>query len=213
MQKILLLFFTLLVLTKNITYCQSITIDNNSIGLIVLDDTMYNGTGFNLLQPNYIVTCAHVIDTTKSISFVALNSYKPFKLKVIKYDIDNDLALLECNENICKTPLNPAPKFAIYPSQHLFYLGYNTLISTNEEKKLQVDNASVSAVGKVQSGKTVVDFIEFRGVGVPGYSGGPVFNDKGQVVAVMREAWLKQGVKGGQIVLINRAFSIGPIIR
>jgi hypothetical protein len=28
----------------------------------------------------------------------------------------------------------------------------------------------------------------------------------------MREAWQKQGVKGGEILLINRAFSIVPII-
>src|SRR5665647_1444316 len=120
-----LLFFSLFYLTKINLYSQSIAIDNNSIGIIVLDDTVYNGSGFILLKPNYVVTCAHVIDTTKKISFIALHTDKPFYLKLIKYDLANDLALLESNDSICKKPLQPTPIFNVNPSQHLFYLGYN----------------------------------------------------------------------------------------
>ena len=56
-----------------------------------------------------------------------------------------------------------------------------------------------------------VDFIEFEGEGIPGYSGGPILNNKGEVVALMREAWNKRGVKAGAAeVLVNRGFSIEP---
>jgi len=54
----------------------------------------------------------------------------------------------------------------------------------------------------------VIDFLEFEGQGRPGYSGGAVLNSRGEIVAVMREAWTKQGVKGGPPILINRAFSL-----
>jgi len=65
---------------------QSIRIDKNSIGFIVLEDTIYSGSGFNLIKPNYIMTYAYVIDTAKRISFVVLNTVEPFYLKLIKYD-------------------------------------------------------------------------------------------------------------------------------
>jgi hypothetical protein len=54
----------------------------------------------------------------------------------------------------------------------------------------------------------ILDFLEFQGEGIPGYSGGPVFNEKGELVAFMREAWFRQGVKGGPPSLFNPAFSL-----
>lgn len=214
MQKRLLLFFTLFILAKNNAYCQQIEVHNKSMGFIVLDDTIYSGTGFSFLNPSQILTCAHVIDTTKRISFVTMdNQTKQHKLKLIKYDLDTDLALLESDEIICYVPLQPTPLFDIQPSQHIFYCGYDVLRSTNKVRKIQLNHAYLSAVGKVLSGKMIIDFIEFRGDGVPGFSGGPVFNDKGEVIAIMREAWYKQGTKGGQVQLINRAFSVGPILK
>ena len=205
------LFFT--IYFSNNCYSQSITIDNNSFGFIVIDDSVYNGTGFVLLNKRTVVTCAHVVDSTKKISFVAFKTDNPFILHLIKYDLDNDIAVLESQTDICKHPLLPDTTFNIVPQQHLFYLGYNILESNSFIKSLQVNNAFVNAVGKASSGKAVVDFIEFNGVGIPGYSGGPVFNDNGKVIAIMREAWLKQGIKGGQVELINRAFSVRPIFK
>ena len=212
MFRLLLPFLIFLCSTISKSYSQRISIDKNSVGFI-LNDSIYSGTGFVLLKPNYVVTCAHVIDTLKSISFVSIYVAKPFKLRVLKYDLDNDLALLESEEAICIRPLLPALNFDIFPKQHLYYFGYDTSISDHQEKSIQVNGVYVSAIGKVQSGKAIVDFIEFPGVGIPGYSGGPVFNDNGQIVGIMREAWKKQGIKGGKIELINRAFSINPILK
>ena len=58
------------------------------------------------------------------------------------------------------------------------------------------------------SASAVVEFLEFEGVGRPGYSGGPVFDTSGNVIAIVGKAWTKQGVKGGPERLINRAFSL-----
>jgi len=33
----------------------------------------------------------------------------------------------------------------------------------------------------------------------------------GKIVGVMREAWARQGVKGGIALLMNRAFSVEPV--
>jgi len=77
---------------------------------------------------------------------------------------------------------------------------------------MQVDQAVVKTSGKIISGKLVVDFFEFQGVGVPGYSEGPIFNNQNQIIGIMNQAWLAQGIKGGNVFLMNRAYSIHPFI-
>ena len=52
-----------------------------------------------------------------------------------------------------------------------------------------------------------VDFIEFAGQAVPGYSGGPVLDRSGKVVAMIREGWQRTSLRGGSSERINRAFS------
>jgi hypothetical protein len=71
--------------------------------------------------------------------------------------------------------------------------------------------APVEAIGAVESGDAAADFLEFVGQGKPGYSGGPVFDTNSNVVAVMREAWLQQSLRGGTARLMNRAFSLEPV--
>jgi S1-C subfamily serine protease len=182
-----------------------------TVGTIVIDNKV-NGSAFVLTNPNFVVTCAHVLTPNKTYFYKPQSVDSLYILKPIFVDIEKDLALLECEKNIVTRPLNPVREFDVKPGQHLFYMGFNKNVSKNGTPVFQVDNAQVSSIGITKIGSSLIDFIEFNGVGIPGYSGGPVFNDDGDVVGLMREAWQKQGVKGGEILLINRAFSIVPII-
>src|SRR5204863_9263106 len=125
-----------------------------------LDDSLYSGTGFVLSDPKTVITCAHVIDSTKKISFIAFKTDEPFLLELIKYDINSDIAVLKSQIDICKKPLFPDTAFKINPLQHLFYLGFDISKSNSHEKSFQVNNAYVSAVGKAQPGNKIIYFIE-----------------------------------------------------
>jgi hypothetical protein len=76
-----------------------------------------------------------------------------------------------------------------------------------------MNHTMVEATGVLRGDNgTLFDFLEFEGHAIPGYSGGPVFDDKGELVAIMWQAWNWQGVKGGPKRLINRAFTIEPLL-
>ena len=92
------------------------------------------------------------------------------------------------------------------PGDTIFYAGW--VAGTSD---LMISASRIAAIGSVLNDQTTVDFLEFVGVGKPGYSGGPVFNSDGRVIAIMREAWTKRDLKGGDAVLVNRGFSTNKL--
>jgi len=82
--------------------------------------------------------------------------------------------------------------------------------AANFDKRLIQD--SVTEVGGIgyalEPDSVIVRFMEFAGPTLPGFSGGPVLNEKGEVVGLIRESWTRKGIKGGPEVQVTRAFSI-----
>jgi S1-C subfamily serine protease len=160
-----------------------------------------------------VVTCAHVAiaaaeeaHSTELFYVAQGNIITHLKIKFIvpRYDI----AVFEPDSDIPGTPPQIGDFKNIRPNDTIYYYGFDTRLSTPHLPAGKMNTATVSATGSVINDGVIVDFIEFEGEGIPGYSGGPVFNESGDLIAIMREAWTKQGVKGGPPILINRAFSI-----
>ena len=200
-----------------ISYSQSITPDGPSYGFIVWDKSFYEGSAFVIKNKRLVVTCAHCISKDHTMYYASGGLKTPdiimHKLKIIKFLPKYDLALLESDEDLCNRPFEVENKFNITNQQHMFYIGYSTKKSDDSHKVMQANNLQVSSYGKTFESGAPVDFIEFVGVGVPGYSGGPVINDSGKIVALMREAWLKKSIRGGDSLLVNRAYSIIPLLK
>lgn len=194
---------------------QSINVDGPSIGFIVWDN-VYQGTGFVLNDKRCVVTCAHVINIAKENFYVSggLDNKKMIhrKLKLVKFLPEFDLALLESDEDLCNTPFVHEPSFDFTPNQHLFYLGYKVAQSDESIKAIEANQTQVSTFGKTFNQSTIIDFIDFKGVGVPGYSGGPIINNDNRVVAIMCQSRLVRGIKGGATEIYNRAYSILPLL-
>jgi len=175
----------------------------NHLGVIIHSgSTNIVGSAFVLGEHKEIVTCAHVVLGATNYSYVSVNQVKrPLRLKYVlpKYD----LAVLTTDVSIPGEPFKVGDFKRIRPGDRVFYVGFDQRI-----RGVQINTAIVSAVGAALNDGITVDFLEFEGVGIPGYSGGAVLNENGELIAVMREAWVKRGVKGGEAGLINRAFSM-----
>jgi S1-C subfamily serine protease len=188
---------------------QSFSIKPESVGTIADSKTGESvGTGFIVGSARTIVTCAHVI-SDREYSYEPVRNQPPtprikksFPVKLLYALPRYDLAVLQASEDVTEKPLELGDFRRLRPGDRVIYIGW--VAGTNN---LKVDVATVSATGAVLNDNAIVEFLEFEGVGKPGYSGGPVFDINGNIVAIMREAWTKKGVKGGGEFLINRAFS------
>jgi S1-C subfamily serine protease len=182
-------------------------------GSIVGSNSVLIGSAFVYGPKKEIVTCAHVAQQSidKGLTnWVYLAQGLPLRrLKFGYLTRRYDLAMFTADGEIPGEPMTIGDFKKIRPGDRLHYYGFDTKFTQTVKMAGGLMNeAIVRATGSALNGGIVEDFLEFDGVGIPGYSGGPVFNEKGELVAMMREAWNFQGVRGGPIVLVNRAFSL-----
>ena len=181
----------------------SFTIKRRTVGVIVDKKLNKNiGSAFLVGSQKHIVTCAHVA-TKGDFSFKGISLATGINLKSAYYLPKYDLSVFILSTPIDCEPLKFGDIKKIRPGDTVVYIGWDKNIS-----KMKANKAKVSSIGSALNSDVIIDFIEFQGEGLPGYSGAPVFDINGNVIAIMREGWKKQGVKGGQVVLMNRAFSI-----
>ncbi len=184
----------------------TLTIAAESIGTIVGTNGQVAGTGFVIGTETNVVTCDHVVAPQTALEFhfvTTAGAHVPLSLDTVlrRYD----LAVLKIAPPVRLRPLPYGDIRRLRPGDDIVYVGWNVPAQTFRASK-----ATVTAVGVAFNDGASVDFIEFEGEGIPGYSGGPILNIKGEVIALMREAWNKRGVKGGPEVLVNRGFAIEP---
>ena len=187
---------------------QSITISDGSVGFIIDADTNQAiGTGFVAVSSKQVITADHVAKAKKNLIYrgVGQTVEKNHILKLKSSLPEFDLAVFSTVEEVCKVPLPLGDIRRIRVGDRIFYLGFKV-----EARSIEANIATVIMVNTSTSNTTTVEFLDFVGVGKPGFSGGPVFDTNGSVIAVMRAASTKRTPVGEQ--LINRAFSTRSLL-
>jgi serine protease Do len=183
-------------------------IPNNAFGAIMVGTNVV-GTGFVTAgDPTMVITCAHVV-TNGGGEFtygVPPNVRRGLSLRATmpQYDI----AFLKLSATQALEAVRIGDIRRIRPGDSISYVGWDKLVQTFKGSR----GTTVTAIGTALSDGSTVEFLEFHGRAIPGYSGGPVFNDKWEVVAIVARAWTSLGIKGGEPFIINRAFSIEPVV-
>lgn len=169
------------------------------------DEITSSGTGFFINTNGLIVTNYHVIQpliTIYNSPFPApvseiniirssgTEGHKIFEARIITVDKDNDLAVLAINDTTVTPCLTPDYSGALVESQPVYVFGYPlgeefSVIQRGPE--ITVSKGFISALRHDDRDDLVQ--IQVDAVVKPGNSGGPVINEKGEVIGVINRAY------------------------
>ncbi len=160
------------------------------------------GSGFIVDARGYVLTNEHVVHRAKSVK-VLINRKDSFIATVLSVDADHDLALLkiEADRPLAAIPIGNSSE--VKRQQNVMAIGFpfgegaitstsGRIVSIREEgaNQLLVTDAVVN----------------------PGNSGGPLLNDRGEVIGVIRSLLLAEvggaRVKAGEIYAIPISFAL-----
>jgi hypothetical protein len=165
---IVFLTFSVVFATRLFSQGADVIYAQNVISTVTIYTDAGQGSGF-FIAPNIIATNYHVVKDAYDIQCKIVNSDAFYDCDVIMYDEDHDLAL-------CRTSLNRrVVKFSRTPvriGQQLFVIGS------------PIGLEATFSEGRVSNILENDGFFQMTAAISPGSSGGPVFNEKGELVGI-----------------------------
>ena len=147
------------------------------------------GSGFIIDKNGYILTNAHVIDGADTVQ-VLLKNGKKYKAQVVGLDKPTDIALLKISaKNLPVANLGDSDKVKV--GDWVLAIGSPFGFTTTATKGI------VSALGRSLPNETYTSFIQTDAAINPGNSGGPLFNGKGEVIAITSQIYTSSGAFNG----------------
>jgi S1-C subfamily serine protease len=140
----------------------------------------YAGTGLMFSSKDYVITNWHVVRGTKNIKVKFLNGEK-INAEVMLKDPQNDIAFLELE----RSPQLPASNLKVGDSStvrmgdRVFTIGYPAYRVMGQNPKYT--EGVVNALSGIKDDSTVFQIsVQIQ----PGNSGGPLFNERGEVIGI-----------------------------
>jgi len=154
------------------------TIDKN------ITELVSTGTGFAISSDGYVITNHHVIKDATELKIRGLNGNmkKSYKATVVSKDENNDLAILKIDDTSFTgfgiVPINIVQK-SIDVGSSIFVLGYPMVDAMGDEIKL-TDGKISSRTGYQGD----VSSYQISAPIQPGNSGGPLFDEEGNLIGI-----------------------------
>lgn len=168
-------------------------------GSLKKDTTLSQGSAFLVGQAGYFVTNHHVVEGANAIYLKGENDGDSMTMQARRVAIDraNDLALLKVDSSEGPFPKPPyaITQQAVKQGASIFTLGYplENVMGSGVKVTRGIINALNGYKGSVSE-------YQFSASVQPGNSGGPLFNDQGDVVGVV-----KAKIQGRQVESVGYA--------
>ena len=167
------------------------------------------GTGFVITADGYIMTNYHVIESAQKRGYkisVLFKDKSSFDAKVVGFDEDNDVAVLKIDaSDLSPAAIGNSDDIAVGDS--VFAIG-NPL----GELDFSMTSGRVSALDRsitTEQGSAPINMFQFDAAINSGNSGGPVYNESGEVIGIATAKVGSSGVEGlGFAIPINDAADI-----
>ena len=190
----------------------------NSIVGITVEGEVYNifgsispyassGTGFILREDGYILTNYHVVEGDELDNpkiTVTLYNTETYEAKIIGYDEYNDVALIKI-EAKGLDPISLGDSNKLVAGENVAIIGHPL-----GELTYSISKGIVAAVNrKISVENTTLEMFQIDAAVNSGNSGGPAFNERGQVVGIVTSKYASSSIEGlGFCIPINNAVKI-----
>lgn len=167
------------------------------------------GTGFIITPDGYIMTNYHVIESAQKSEHkiqVLFKDKSSFEANIVGFDEDNDVAVLKIDASDL-SPVSIGNSDDIAVGDSVFAIG-NPL----GELDFSMTSGRVSALDRsitIERNGTAINMFQFDAAINSGNSGGPVYNESGEVIGIATAKVGSSGVEGlGFAIPINDAADI-----
>lgn len=194
------MMLTLPVVAQDLPLDQISKLGKAATGLVTIKG-LGEASAFCVHPDGWFITNNHVIRDVKSgdsITIVmnpSLKTEKAYQASIVRFDRDNDLALLRIDEKV------KLPALQLSPSEELtelteiiafgFPLGSKLSVERNSYPSISVNAGKVTSL-RPRAGK--LHLIQVDAVLNPGNSGGPILNRQGKVVGIVVSGILGTGL-------------------
>src|SRR5262245_21752207 len=159
------------------------------------------GNGFILTSSGYIVTNNRVVEGATTLSVQIPGREKPAAIRVVGRDVDNDLAIVKTDGPLGNPPVSFVDSKDLKVGQDLIVLGYPLGLSPARTVR-----ASTVTLSSLSGPRNNLNVYQISTAIDPGYDGGPVFNNDGQLVGVVVARFI---VKGALVANLLQRFPEG----
>lgn len=163
------------------------------------------GTAFVAGANHNVFTAAHVASPADTLWYTPVDSQYIFRIHREFSLPGYDLAVFSRTGGQQPSRINFGDFNRLRPGDTVRYSGWKS----GEAPK--VHQSAVLSIGSTISDGVIVDYVEFVGEILGGYSGGPVLNLDGHVVAMIHGYVRVLHPKTGKELRVIRAFSIEPL--
>ncbi|MEE4245395.1 MAG: Do family serine endopeptidase [Kangiellaceae bacterium] len=144
-----------------------------------------SGSGFIIDKQGYVLTNRHVIDGVKSV-YVQLVNKHVYRAEVLGEDAGTDIALLKIDEsNLKAVKIGEVDKLKV----GAWVLAYGAPYGLEQTVTAGIVSAKGRSIGREQ----YVPFIQTDAAVNRGNSGGPLFNEAGEVVGINSQIFSMSG--------------------
>ena len=168
-----------------------------------------SGSGFVVTADGYILTNYHVVEYAQKYNYkvsVIFYDGSVYDAAVVGFEADNDIAVLKINATGL-TPVSVGDSDSLQVGDEVYAIG-NPL----GELAFSMTTGHVSALDRsitTSNNTPAISMFQFDAAVNEGNSGGPLYNDSGEVVGVVSAKYSSSGVEGlGFAIPINDAIDI-----
>ena len=172
-----------------------------------------SGSGFIISADGYIMTNYHVIeDAAKGGYEISVLTYDgtEYIASIVGYEEDNDVAVLKIDaDGLSAATLGDSDSITV--GEDIFAVGnpLGELGYTMTSGMVSALDRDITSYDSSTGTYTTINMFQIDAAVNPGNSGGPLFNDRGQVIGIVTAKYSDTGVEGlGFAIPINDAVRI-----